>query len=314
MRCWHSVHSRVDVLLASGHAATNQTWQAPCAQDDFSHRQPRVGGVQCTHAPGASRSGANSAGDATSRCLATTRPVSKDTLRLRPHLAHLDEGLFEVCGCLGFMEVMSVWGHALASELFLSFALSFYKPENPTCPQPSQGYWRPPPQRRASVSVSVLPCMSPCATVHDPSDPPSPARHSFAASVAPPTPGASGCATCQGGLHLRDELASSSLRDSHRGPRVLPQHSIDVPRFPSRASGASSALYRRAGHFVVPRFPSWAPGAFAALYRTSPAGNRNCSILRLAIFPSQNRIQYQDAACAAKALPERAVTTVRNIF
>ena len=178
MRCWHSVHSRVDVLLASGHAATNQTWQAPCAQDDFSHRQPRVGGVQCTHAPGASRSGANSAGDATSRCLATTRPVSKGTLRLRPHLAHLDEGLFEVCGCLGFMEVMSVWGHALASELFLSFALSLYKPENPTCPQPSQGYWRPPSQRRASVSVSVLPCMSPCATVHDPSDPPSPARHS----------------------------------------------------------------------------------------------------------------------------------------
>ena len=227
MRCWHSVHSRVDVSLASGHAATNQTWQAPCAQDDFSHRQPRVGGVQCTHAPGASRSGANSAGDATSRCLATTRPVSKGTLRLRPHLAHLDEGLFEVCGCLGFMEVMSVWGHALASELFLSFALSLFKPENPTCPQPTQGYWRPPPQRRASVSVSVLPCMSPCATVHDPSDPPSPARHSFAASVAPPTPGASGCATCQGGLHLRDELASSSLRDSHRGPRVLPQHSID---------------------------------------------------------------------------------------
>ena len=57
--------------------------------------------------------------------------------------------------------------------------------------------------------------------------PPSPARHSFAASVAPPTPGASGCATCQGGLHLRDELASSSFRDSHRGPRVLPQHFID---------------------------------------------------------------------------------------
>ena len=136
----------------------------------------------------------------------------------------------------------------------------------------------------------------------------------FAAGVAQPTPGASGCATCQGGLHLRDELASSSLRDSHRGPRVLPQHSIDVPRFPSRASGASSALYRRAGHFVVPRFPSWAPGAFAALYRTSPAGNQNCSILRWAIFPSQNRVLYQDAACAAKALPERAVTTVRNIF
>ena len=71
-----------------------------------------------------------------------------------------------------FFYVPFGWGHALASELFLGFALSLYKPENPTFPQPSLGYWRPPPQRRVAVSVSVLLCMSPCATVHDLSDPP----------------------------------------------------------------------------------------------------------------------------------------------
>ena len=89
----------------------------------------------------------------------------------------------------------------------------------------------------------------------------------------------------------------STFRDSHRGPRVLPQHSIDEL---ATSSFRDSPRGPRA-----PSQPSIEP---------APRGIGIVPFFDGRSFPPKTVFNIRMRLRAAKALPERAVTTVRNFF